>query len=576
MDYMKRYQAWRDNPAFDEGTKAELAAIADNTNEIKERFHQDLEFGTGGLRGILGAGTNRMNIYTLRRASQGLADYILANAKKGKERGVVVAHDSRKFSREFALETALIMVQNGIKAYIFDDLRPTPQLSFAIRRLDCIAGVMITASHNPPNYNGYKAYWADGGQFAPPQDAEVIAYVNRIEDLAALKSADYTAAINSGMLKILDDSIDKEYIQAVLTQSQNPQTIKDMADNFNIVYTPLNGAGSPLAERTLSEVGFKNIHVVEEQAHPDPNFTTLKYPNPEDPEAFELAIKLAQAKNADIIIATDPDGDRMGAMVKNNDGQYELLSGNIAGVLMAEYLLSQKQQKGTLPANGGIISTIVSTKITREIAKAYGMAYAEVLTGFKHIAKQIHLWEENHTHSFIFGFEESYGYMAGDAARDKDGILACMLICEIAAYYKSKNMTIFDAIEEIYQKYGYFKESGRSITLRGLDGLAKIQEIMANLRQNIPTTLANTAVTEFRDYHTSEAKFITTDNTEKITLPTSDVLYYTLADDSWFCVRPSGTEPKIKIYVGVKGNTAETATSHLNTLTEAVNNLLGV
>ena len=566
MEHMRRFELWRDNPALDADTRAELLSIENDEDEVLERFHRDLAFGTGGLRGILGAGTNRMNIYTVRRASQGLADYILENTTDGAARGVVVSHDSRRYSRKFALETALIMVQNGIKAYIFEDLRPTPQLSFAIRRLGCIAGVMVTASHNPPEYNGYKAYWSDGGQFVYPQDEDVIAYVNKIDDIASLKSANEEEAVKSGMLTILDSTIDDEYMAEVLAQSLNPGVIQKMADDFNIVYTPLNGAGNVPVCRALREAGFKHIHVVPQQQEPDPDFTTLKYPNPEDPDAFALGVELAKAKNADIIVATDPDADRMGAMVKNRAGEYELLSGNIAGVLLAEYILSQRQAQGCLPPNPAIISTIVSTKLTQEIAAAYGAAYFEVLTGFKHIAGKIREWDLNGEHVHVFGFEESYGYLAGStSARDKDAISATMLICEIAACYKSRGMSILDGIDEIYKKYGYFKEVTKSVTLKGMDGLAKIQAIMANLRQNPLRTLGGQALAEFRDYKDGKIPGF----------PTSDVLYYALADDSWFCVRPSGTEPKIKIYMGVKGRDDADAQCRLDALSAAVFEFIG-
>ena len=566
MEHIKRYELWRDNPALDADTRAELLSIADDAGEITERFHQDLAFGTGGLRGILGAGTNRMNVYTVRRASQGLADYILENTEDGAARGVVVSHDSRRYSRQFALETALIMVQNGIKAYIFTDLRPTPQLSFAIKHLGCIAGVMITASHNPPEYNGYKAYWSDGGQFVAPQDGDVIAYVNKIDDLAGLKAANEAEAVSSGMLTILDDSIDDAYMREVMAQSINPDTIHKMSDDFNIVYTPLNGAGNVPVCHALREAGFKHIHVVPEQQNPDPNFPTLKYPNPEDPDAFELGVALAKTKNADIIVATDPDADRMGAMVKNRSGEYELLSGNAAGVLIAEYILSQKQAKGKLPDNSAIISTIVSTKLTQEIAAAYGAAYCEVLTGFKYIAEKIRQWEKSGEHTYAFGFEESFGYLAGsDSARDKDAISATMLICEIAAHYKSRNMTMFDAMDEIYKKYGFFKEINKSITLKGMDGLAKMQTLMSNLRKNPPKSLGGTALAEFRDFKEGKVPGF----------PASDVLYYALADGSWFCVRPSGTEPKIKLYMGVKGNDDADAQSRIDVLFKNALDLIG-
>ena len=576
MEYMKRYEAWRENPDFDEETRAELAAIGDNPGEIQERFYQDLEFGTGGLRGVLGAGTNRMNIYTVRRASQGLADYILANTTDGKTRGVVVSHDSRKFSREFALETALIMVQNGIKAYVFKDLRPTPQLSFAIRHLNCISGVMITASHNPPEYNGYKAYWEDGSQFVAPQDADVISFVNKIEDFSKLAVADMDEALASGKLTILDDTIDDEYMAAVMKQSLNSDITRKISSNFNIVYTPLNGAGNIPVRRALAQAGFTNTYVVPEQEHPDPNFTTLAFPNPEDPAAFTLAVELAKIKDADIIVATDPDADRMGAMVKNASGEYELLSGNMAGILLAEYILSQKQEKGTLPKNSAIISTIVSTNITAEIAKAYNTAYYDVLTGFKYIAEKIRKWEKSCEHTFVYGFEESYGYLAGSAARDKDAIVATMLICEIAAYYKSKDMSIFDALAEIYNKYGFYTEATKSVTLKGIDGLAKIQSIMAGLRSSLPESIGGLKLKEFRDYKSSTIKFLASGDARPMDMPVSDVLYYVLEDDSWFCVRPSGTEPKIKIYMGTKGDCADTAVSRLKELVDSVCGFIGI
>jgi len=458
------------------------------------------------------------------------------------------------------------MVQNDIKAYVFEDLRPTPQLSFAIRRLGCIAGVMVTASHNPPEYNGYKAYWDDGGQFVAPQDEDVIAYVNKIEDFAGLKVADKDEAIASGMLTILGTDIDDEYMDEVLAQSLNADIIAKMADDFNITYTPLNGAGNVPVCRALRSAGFKHIHVVPQQEHPDPNFTTLKYPNPEDPDAFALGVELARAKNADIIVATDPDADRMGAMVKNCKGEYELLCGNASGVLLTEYILSQKQAQGSLPENPAIISTIVSTNLTREIATAYGAAFYEVLTGFKYIAEKIRLWEQSGEHAYIFGFEESYGYLAGNtSARDKDAISATMLICEIAAWYKNRGMSLLDALDEIYKKYGFFKEDIRSVTLKGMDGLAKIQATMAALREHPPKSVGGVTVAEFRDYKGGKVAGF----------PSSDVLYYVLADGAWFCVRPSGTEPKIKIYMGVAGDDDADAQRRLDMLSKAVLELIG-
>jgi phosphoglucomutase len=553
--HMQRYQEWLNNPALGEAARAELASISDNESEIAERFHKDLEFGTGGLRGIIGAGTNRINIYTVRRASQGLADYILATTDDGAKRGVAVSYDSRNFSKDFALETALIMVQNGIKAYVFEDMRPTPQLSFAVRELNCIAGVMITASHNPPEYNGYKAYWEDGGQLAFPQDEEVINYVNRINNPAVLAVADKEAALQSGQLVFLGADMDEKYLAKVGSLALNPSVAQAMADDFVIVYSPLYGAGKMPVTRALSNIGFKNIHLVQAQALPNPEFPSLKYPNPEDPAAFALAVIEARKINADIIITTDPDADRVGAMIKNAAGEYELLSGNAVGVLLAEYILSQKSFD-----NAGIISTIVSTRLTAEIAKHYGIGYDETFTGFKNIAKKIREWEQNNGYNYIYGFEESFGYLAGDFVRDKDAVSAAMLICEAAAFYKSKGKTLFDALDDIYARHGHFRDITHSITLPGLDGAAKIRQMMANLRQNPPSALNGTAITEIRDY--------------KDHMPPAEMLYFSLADGSWFCVRPSGTEPKIKIYLGVVAESPDEADGRLQTYSEILRNYL--
>lgn len=538
---MEKFRQWLAHPALDEDTRAELLCLSHNEKEIAERFYMDLEFGTGGLRGIVGAGTNRINIYTIRRASQGLADYILDKTTNGAERGVVISYDSRRDSRKFAEETANIMLKNGITAYLFQDMRPTPQLSFAIRHLGCIAGVMVTASHNPPEYNGYKAYWEDGGQLVYPQDKEVIAYVSHAEPLIPTPP--------TGNIKMLGKELDEAYLSALGTTvgCHAPNT------NLSIVYTPLHGVGNTLMNQALTNAGFTNVTVVPEQAQPDPDFTTVKSPNPEDPAAFALSVALAQKNNADIIIATDPDADRMGVMVKNASGEYELLSGNATGILLTEHILSKKN----LPQNPGIISTIVSTKLTKEMAKAHGAAYVETLTGFKHIASQIRKWEEETNINFIFGFEESFGYMAGDFVRDKDGISAAVLICQLASRLKTQEKTLFDHLEEIYKKYGYYAEIGRSITLKGLDGRDKINQMMKGLRNNPPKTLAGIAV-------------------QQLNTPATDVLYFTLADGSWFCMRPSGTEPKIKIYIGVKSNTQKDAQNHLNTLSAALYDHLNI
>jgi len=554
--HIKNFQFWLNNPSIGEATRQELVSICNDESEIKERFHKDLEFGTGGIRGIIGAGTNRMNIYVVRRAAQGLSDYILATVPEAVLRGVCISYDNRRYSREFAMETALIVAQNGIKAYVFDKLTPTPILSFAVRKLGCIAGVMITASHNPPEYNGFKAYWEDGGQMAHPQDEDVIAYVNKIDDPASLTVADEKSALDSGLLEFLGNEIYEKYFERLKELCINP-----VKGDFTIVYSPFYGCGNEPVQRALRDAGFEDVHVVKEQAGPDPDFPTLAYPNPEDPAAFELAIKLAKAKNADIIIANDPDADRVGAMVKNARGEYELISGNAVGVLLTEYILSHSpgdspQTRGTVPYSPplGVISTFVSTRLTQVIAEHYGAGYVETFTGYKNIAKEIRGWETSGEYNYVFGFEESFGYLAGDFVRDKDGVSAALLICEVAAFFKQKGKTLFDALNDIYEKYGYFKETTVSITLPGLDGAEKIRQMMALMRQNPPAAIAEATVVDMTDYANHS--------------PPSNMLYFTLADESWFCARPSGTEPKIKIYIGVKESSAEKAEKKLQTYSE--------
>jgi len=553
LDYMSVYQSWLDDPYFDAATKKELKAIADDEKEIEDRFYTSLEFGTGGLRGVIGAGTNRMNFYTVGKATQGLANYIL---KKGHENAsVCIAYDSRRFSPEFAKRCALILAGNGIKAYIFDALRPTPELSFAVREFGCTAGIMITASHNPPEYNGYKAYWSDGGQVISPCDTDIINEVNLVKKFSDCKALDEKEAKKAGLYAVIGKDTDDLFVARVKEQSLNPDAVKAVEDKLKIVYTPLNGAGNLLVRRVLAELGFKNVYTVSEQEAPDPDFTTLEYPNPEDPKAFTLALKLAAGVDADIIMATDPDSDRLGAVVKDRSGAYVMLSGNMIGALLCEYILSERQKNNTLPEKSAVISTIVSTKLTKAIAKNYGAAYFEVLTGFKNIAGMIKEFEEKGNYEFVFGFEESYGYLAGTHARDKDAVVAAMLLCEYAAYLKTQDKTIYDALVAIYQKYGCYKEITQSITLKGVEGLAAIKTIMEHLRANPPLEVAGRKVVAISDYK----KRITTDyetkRTEGISLPVSDVLYFVLNDGSWFSIRPSGTEPKIKIYFGVKAAT---------------------
>ncbi len=562
MGYMESYNIWLNDTYFDEETKKELMSIKDNEKEIEDRFFKELEFGTGGLRGVIGAGTNRMNIYSVRKATQGLANYILLqDGKEGsvKDMGVVIAYDSRNMSPEFALTAALVLNGNGIKTYLFDELRPTPELSFAVRHLGAIAGIVITASHNPPEYNGYKAYWSDGGQIPYPKDEEIIAQVQKVSEYGQIKTADKTEAEQTGLFNIIGKEIDDEYVKNVKAQSLNPDIIKKVADELTIVYTPLHGTGNKPVRRILKEIGFNNVHVVGEQELPDAKFSTVDYPNPEDPKAFKLAMKLADTLNADIVIGTDPDADRVGAVVKDKDGEYVILSGNMTGALITEYILSQKKQAGTLPKNGAIISTIVSTNMTEKIAESYGVDFIQVLTGFKYIGEKIKEFEKTESKQFLFGFEESYGCLAGTYARDKDAVLATMLICEIAAFYKARGMNMLDGLTELYEKYGYFKESIQSISLKGIEGLENIKKIMNSLRQSNDYVINGCKVIEARDYKSGITLDVKTGQTNKITLPKSDVLYYVLEDGSWVCVRPSGTEPKIKVYFGVCADSKEKA-----------------
>lgn len=574
MNFRDKYAEWLANEYFDKSTKDELLGIADDEKEIEERFYKNLEFGTAGLRGIIGAGTNRMNIYTVRKASQGLANYILKNSENGREMGVCIAYDPRRFSREFAEAAALCFCGNGIKAYLFESLRPTPELSFSVRRLGCIAGVVVTASHNPPEYNGYKVYWEDGGQVIAPRDVEIIGEVNAIDDFSQIKSSIRKEALSSGLLKIIGADIDGDYIENVKKQIINPCIINAVADRLTIVYTPLNGTGSIPVRQVLAEAGFSNVIIVPEQEEPDPDFSSVGSPNPEDPSAFTRAIELAENVEADLIIATDPDCDRLGVVVKDNDGGYVFLSGNIVGVILADYILSQKKQNGTLPSNAAVVSTIVSTDMTRTVCKAHGAAYFEVYTGFKYIAEKIREFEESGEHEFIFGFEESIGYLAGTHARDKDAVVSSLLLCEAAAYYKSRGMTLYGGIAELYGKYGYFRENTKSLYVSGVSGLEKIKKAMAELRANPLSVVGDVKITEWRDYLTGTVK---TGGGEADTgMPASDVLYYVLEDGGWFAVRPSGTEPKIKIYCGICKETAEAADESIKKLTAAVTALIEI
>ena len=558
MEYMDIYKQWLTDSCFDDATKEELKKIENDENEIKERFYKDLEFGTGGLRGIIGAGTNRMNIYTVSKATQGFANYLIKQNENAKSMGVAIAYDSRNMSPEFAETAALVLNGNGIKTYLFDELRPTPMLSFAVRHLGCIGGIVVTASHNPPEYNGYKVYGEDGGQVPFPKDMEIIKEVEAVSDFKLIKKADKKDAEEKGLFTIIGKEVDDAYVKEVKSQSINPDVIKRQS-NLKIVYTPLHGTGNKPVRRVLSEMGFTDVHVVPEQEKPDSQFSTVGYPNPEDPKAFTLALKLADEIKADIVVGTDPDADRVGAVVKNSNGEYVVLSGNMTGVLLTEYILSQKKEKGELPDNAAVISTIVSTDLTKKITKAYNVDYFEVLTGFKYIGEKIKNFEKTGSNTYVFGFEESYGCLAGTYARDKDAVVATMLICELAAFYKEKGMSLYEGIQEVYKKYGYSNETIKSITLKGIEGAENMKKIMDSLRNDAPAEISGSKVLEIRDYLKGTFKNFSSNEEGKVNLPQSNVLYYILENGTWFCVRPSGTEPKIKVYFGSEGKSMEEA-----------------
>lgn len=552
MDYKEVYEQWIANPYFDEATKEELKSIAEDENEIKERFYMDLEFGTAGLRGIIGAGTNRMNIYVVRRATQGLANYIAKVDKKSQ--GVAIAYDSRHMSPEFAQEAALCLAANGIKAYIFETLRPTPELSFAVRHLGCVAGINVTASHNPPEYNGYKVYWEDGAQITPPHDSGIMGEVKAISDWNTVKTMDKAEAEKAGLFEVIGKEVDDAYMAELKKQVIHMDAIQAEGKNLKIVYTPLHGTGNIPARRILKELGFENVYVVKEQELPDGDFPTVSYPNPEAAEAFELGLKLAKEVDADLVLATDPDADRLGVRVKDKNGEYHDLTGNMSGCLLANYEISQRKAvNGSLPEDGALIKTIVTTNLADAIAKGYGVKLIEVLTGFKFIGQQILGFEKSGKRSYLFGFEESYGCLIGTYARDKDAIVATMALCEAAAYYKTQGKTLWDAMIEMYEQFGYYKDDIKAVTMKGIEGLQKIQDIMNSLRQNPPAEFAGHKVVAVRDYKADTIKNLETGEVTPTGLPNSNVLYYELTNDAWVCVRPSGTEPKVKFYYGVKG-----------------------
>ena len=569
MGYKEMYQSWLDNPYFDEDTKAELKSIAGDDKEIEDRFYTELEFGTAGLRGIIGAGTNRMNIYVVRRATQGLANYIAKVDKKSQ--GVAIAYDSRHMSPEFAEEAALCLAANGIKAYIFESLRPTPELSFAVRHLGCAAGINVTASHNPPEYNGYKVYWEDGAQITPPHDSGIMGEVKSISDWNTVKTMDKAEAEKAGLFQVIGKEVDDAYMAELKKQVLHMDAIEAEGKNLKIVYTPLHGTGNIPARRILKELGFENVYVVKEQELPDGDFPTVSYPNPEAAEAFELGLKLAKEVDADLVLATDPDADRLGVRVKDKNGEYHDLTGNMSGCLLANYEISQKKAiNGSLPEDGALIKTIVTTNLADAIAKGYGVKLIEVLTGFKFIGQQILGFEQSGKGSYLFGFEESYGCLIGTYARDKDAIVATMALCEAAAYYKTQGKTLWDAMIEMYEQFGYYKDAIQSVTMKGIEGLQKIQEIMNSLRQNPPAEFAGHKVTAVRDYKADTITDVATGAVKPTGLPNSNVLYYELTDDAWVCVRPSGTEPKVKFYYGVKGTSLEDADKKSETMGKAV------
>lgn len=563
MNYMETYRQWCNDSYFDADTKAELEAIKEDTAEIEDRFYRQLEFGTGGLRGVIGAGTNRMNIYTVRQATQGLANYILS--QNGQEKGVAIAYDSRIMSPEFAREAALCLNANGIRVYVFESLRPTPELSFAVRELGCISGIVITASHNPREYNGYKVYWEDGAQITPPHDKNILAEVAKVTaadtDLKSqVKTMDFDAAVKAGLYHVIGDEMDDRYMEALKKQSIHPEIIKEMAKEIKIVYTPLHGTGNLPVRRVLKELGFEQVYVVKEQELPDGNFPTVSYPNPESPKAFELALKLAKEVDADIVLATDPDADRLGVYCKDTQsGEYVTFTGNMSGMLIAEYILREKTAMGTMPEHPALVETIVTTDMAKAIAKAYGVKLIEVLTGFKYIGEQIKYFEEQQSYQYVFGLEESYGCLAGTYARDKDACVAVMMLCEVASWCKKHGKTLWDEMLSMYEKYGYYREGLETKTLKGIDGAAQIQEMMSSSRSNPPKELGGFTVLAVRDYKADTRKDMVTGEVTKTGLPSSNVLYYELSDGAWCCVRPSGTEPKIKYYFGVKGSSLSDA-----------------
>lgn len=579
-----RCRQWLESPVFDEGTKEELRALSGNGAEITDRFYRDLEFGTGGLRGVLGAGTNRMNVYTVRKATQGLANYVIrcreagagsgADGRTCRKQGVAIAFDSRRMSLEFAREAALCLAANGIRAYIFESLRPTPMLSFALRHLGCIAGIVVTASHNPPEYNGYKVYWEDGAQVTAPRDKEIMDEVKAVTDFSQVRTMALEDAQSQGLYQVIGPEVDNCYMEELKKLVIHPGMIREQGKDMRIVYTPLHGTGNVPVRRILRELGFEKVYVVPEQELPDGGFPTVGSPNPEDKNAFTLALGLAKEVDADIVLATDPDADRLGIYAKDQDtGEYEPFTGNMSGMLILEYLLSQKQAMGKLPADGAVVTTIVSGKMSREVARHYGVERIETLTGFKYIGEQIKFFEQDKKHEFLFGYEESYGCLVGTHARDKDAVAAVMALCEAAAYYRSWGFTLCRQMENLYKKYGYFQEGLCTVSMKGQEGAQKIQVLLEKIRKEPPAQIGGYRTEKFYDYKKGTVSDFRTKKTEPTGLLASDVLYFELEKDAWCCVRPSGTEPKVKFYMGVKGANRQDAKEKLEKLAKAVQEL---
>ncbi len=563
MGYREKYFTWLNSPYIDAATKEELRKIQGDEKEIEDRFYKELEFGTGGMRGIIGAGSNRINRYTIRKATQGFAQYLRKAAKDAERRGVVIAYDSRHQSSDFAREAALVLCGNGFQAYLFESLRTTPELSFAVRELNCAGGIMITASHNPPEYNGYKVYGEDGGQIVPRFAEKIIQEIDRVRDLSSVAYMEEEEARRQGLLHIIGEEIDRIYIERVKNLAFRKELIRQVGKDLRIVYTPLHGTGTMPVRRVLKELGFQEVMIVPEQEKPDPDFSTVRSPNPEDPKAFELALKLAEEAGADIVVATDPDCDRVGAIVWDKEKKPRLLTGNQTGALLMDYILSTMQEQKRLPKNGAVVKTIVTSELGAEIAQYYGVDILNTLTGFKFIAEKMKEFEETGEKRFLFGYEESYGYLAGTFVRDKDAVIATMLICEMAAYYRSKGMTLYDALMGLYKRHGYYLEDLESVTLAGKEGMERIQRILESFRREVPEQAGGKRIALFRDYQSGKGMHLLTGETEHLDLPKSDVLHFTFEDHSWFCIRPSGTEPKIKVYFSVVEKDMEEAKKRL-------------